>query len=411
MDFKIQQKKIYPTILAFLLLVLFGFDSKIFFGLSVVLFMYILINNRFRLRYPVRLGVVFYVIFVVFCFAVGLTRYNLRDCIRDLFYIVPTVMWIFIGCNLKINNQKSMLKTLYLYCAIIAFNAWITFLLEPKFNFDYLRNVFGEQVYSVGFIMPAMLVQVLVLKETIFTKSIDFFLLILMSSQCLFSFGRMSILQPLIELFVMCFLLMRVNKSTTFLSRIFMIIGCIGLVIAVALSFIPESLMNIFIDKFVRSFTEINSSQSYNLYGEAISNWRGYEIYAAKELWKSGNILEQIFGFGLGKGIKINYVPSEFKFVTTSEIPLLHNGFFTILIKCGIVGVMSLVSIYYLSMKKGFMLMRSQNDNESFEGIILTSVVFTSIFLTYVVRGPVQQGVFIVWALLIGYIPAYHNNV
>lgn len=411
MDFKIQQKRIYPTILVFLLLVLFRVDSKIFFVLSIALFMYMLKKNRFKLRYPVRLGVVFYTVFAVLCFAIGMSRYEMRDCIRDLFYILPTILWIFIGCNLEFDVDRSLLKTLYVYSVIVSLNAWIMFLLNPAFDFQYLRNIFGEQVYSVGFIMPVMLVQVLILKETVFTKRVDKFVLVLMISQCILSFGRMSILQPLIELFVLCYLLMKINKSATLLSRIFVIIGSLGLVVTIALCFTPDGLINEFMDKFSRIFEEINSSQSYNSYGNAISNWRGYEIYAAKELWESGNLFEQLFGFGLGKGVKINYIPSEFDFVTDSEIPLLHNGFFTILIKCGAIGLLSFLFVYILSIRKGIMLIHGQSDEEIFDGLILTSVVFVSIFLTYVVRGPVQQGVFIIWALLIGYIPAYHKNI
>ena len=40
-----------------------------------------------------------------------------------------------------------------------------------------------------------------------------------------------------------------------------------------------------------------------------MENWRGYEIEQAKKQWENNNVLFEIIGEGLGKGVEIAYVP------------------------------------------------------------------------------------------------------
>ena len=85
-----------------------------------------------------------------------------------------------------------------------------------------------------------------------------------------------------------------------------------------------------------------------------MNNWRAYEMQAAIKQWISSNFFEKIIGSGLGRGIHIDYIPYSWsEMVENNQIPLLHNGYYTVLIKIGILGVLALLTIFLSSLKKG----------------------------------------------------------
>lgn len=153
----------------------------------------------------------------------------------------------------------------------------------------------------------------------------------------------------------------------------------------------------------MNSLDEVDSSQKITSVGSAMNNWRAYEIQSAKEQWKGEWVLSQLFGEGMGKGVEIQYVPYTWTSVVDgNEIPLLHNGFYTMLIKGGIIGLTGLLWLFMGNIKKGLCMSKHRTDKLYFN--ILVAVSIAAVANTYVVRGPIQQGVFLIWALLIGWI-------
>ena len=138
--------------------------------------------------------------FIIYSTIIGFCLYSARNVVRDLFYIVPTVLWIIIGYNLCANNKtgKSLLKTLYLYGLVISIKCVIDFLLNPTLDFNQIRIVFGTYVYDIGFLLPIMAFEMVILKRIIFSTKVDRFILLLMIVQIGLSFGRIAILEPLI---------------------------------------------------------------------------------------------------------------------------------------------------------------------------------------------------------------------
>lgn len=70
-----------------------------------------------------------------------------------------------------------------------------------------------------------------------------------------------------------------------------------------------------------------------------MQNWRAYEMQATLKQWGKSGILSQIFGHGMGKGIELEFVPYNWKsagMVENGEMPLAHNGFYTLLPKGGL---------------------------------------------------------------------------
>ena len=105
----------------------------------------------------------------------------------------------------------------------------------------------------------------------------------------------------------------------------------------------------------------------------------------------------------MGKGVEIQYVPYSWAgVVDRNEIPLLHNGFYTMLIKGGIIGLAALLWLFMGNVKKG--LYMSKHRADKVYSNILVAISVAAVANTYVVRGPIQQGTFLTWALLIGWI-------
>lgn len=156
------------------------------------------------------LGIRAYICFVLYAFVVGLALYSVRNVFRDMYYVLPTLIWIFIGYHLamKRGDRKSdLLKTLYLYGGIVSIKCIITFVLNPVFEFSYFKSVFVLGVYDIGFILPILVMEVVVLRKKIFSRFMDSFLIFVMMLQIVLSFGRIAILEPIIVICVMVILL------------------------------------------------------------------------------------------------------------------------------------------------------------------------------------------------------------
>lgn len=172
------------------------------------------------------------------------------------------------------------------------------------------------------------------------------------------------------------------------------------LLILVLFYILPDNVVSVFVNKIFYVFTEIDASQQIDSTFDATSNWRAYEIQATWEQWSHSSILVKIFGAGMGKGTYIEYVPSYWE-VVNNEIPILHNGFFTLLSKGGLVAVFALWVLMLTPILKGVCMMKRDMLNT---GIIMVAISVLAIANTYVVQGPVRQGVFLVWAILMGWL-------
>ena len=116
----ILKKEIYWGIIILLLCRTIVENEKMFFILSIFYLLYIVMTNK-KLYLPKVPGIKMYVLFVLYGTIMGLFLYNFRNVLRDLFYILPALIWIFIGYNLAFkDNNKSIIKTLYIYGGIVS---------------------------------------------------------------------------------------------------------------------------------------------------------------------------------------------------------------------------------------------------------------------------------------------------
>lgn len=335
-----RDKEIYYGLLILLISRIFLENEEVFFLLSLVYFS-ACVSKTMKLRIPQITGLKLYMIFIIYSTIIGFCLYSARNVIRDLFYIVPTVLWIIIGYNLCANNQtgKSLLKTLYLYGMVISIKCVIDFLLNPTLNFNQIRVIFGTCVYDIGFLLPIIAFEIIILKRTVFSAKLDCFILLLMIVQIGLSFGRIAILEPLIAFSIISILSIKSlgskGRTIKILAGIFLI-----LTIAVVILFyvLPDSTTSVFLAKIENSATEINTKQNIDSIASAMQNWRAYEMQATLKQWRKSGILSQAFGRGIGKGIDLEFVPYSWKsagMIENGEMPLAHNGFYTLIPKGG----------------------------------------------------------------------------
>jgi branched-subunit amino acid transport protein AzlD len=159
-----------------------------------------------------------------------------------------------------------------------------------------------------------------------------------------------------------------------------------------------------FVDKVENSLTEISTDNEFKDESSISSNWRGYENKNAKEQWREANILEEIFGEGIGTKIKLKALPETHKKMyglTDSSTPLLHNGYYTLLIKGGLLSIVGLLiwllyplMIFRPKIKSNYLI-------DVYAEMLIVNIMM--LIVMYVIRGLVGSGTFTVWAVIIGW--------
>lgn len=404
--------EIFWGLLILLLFRVFLQDEQMFF-ITTALYFGIWVLRRLKIYIPKIVGLKLYTIFILYASLIGFVLYNTRNVIRDLFYIVPTVLWIVIGYNFSCENvytagEKSLLKTIYIYGAIISLKCLLEFIVKRTFEFNQIRIIFGTYVYDIGLILPILAFELFIVRKTIFSSKIDKLIFFLMLIQIGLSFGRIAILEPLLAFAMISILsVIGLNYKGRTLKTLAIIVAVLTITVVGLFFILPDSTTITFWAKIENSVTEINTNQNIDSVTSAMQNWRAYEIQAALKQWKNSSILIQIFGYGMGKGIKVDYVPYNWEnagMVVNGEMPLAHNGFYTLLPKGGLFAIIAMVAIFVGGFTRGFKIVK--HEKEKGNGIILVGIMAAGLANMWVVRGPVGSEAFVIWGILLGWIYA-----
>ena len=188
-----------------------------------------------------------------------------------------------------------------------------------------------------------------------------------------------------------------------------MVFGSILVFGACMLYVMPDGLTDMFMEKIAKTSVEVDTTQAIDSVKDAMNSWRAYEIQAVRKQWEESGFLVKILGAGIGTGIHIDYVPYTWReMVVNNEIPLLHNGFLTLLPKGGVVAVVALGLMFVGNAMKGYKFLKEGTHAKW--GIVLMAISIAGIATTYVARGPVQQGAFLAWGLMLGWYNARLNS-
>lgn len=400
---------IWPLLILFMIRFYTG-KHELIFVLSLVWILTLTVrNHKFVLCLPRIKGLLLYVTVIAVSTFIGAMYNETRDVIKDIFYISQTVAIMIVGYQYYyIRKPKDIKKTLYIVGFLMAIIPLIRVVINISEITDLtsIRSIASKDVYEVAFIFAILLVDKLVINRVIFTKTIDWIIAIVMVLDVAVSMGRTELIATISMVFTILLLniLIGENKGKKILNvggvLIFMI-----LLIGTIYMILPESIQGEFQAKLDKSFNEVNNDLEYDNYAEAIQHWRGFEIEQAKEQWKEAPIWQEMIGQGFGTYIKVKYIPNEFTedMSKGNSIALLHNAYYTLLVKCGILGTIALIWLYLSNILQFFTIKEKWLKKEA---ITIVAITVGMILMSYVVNGNFGGRMWITWGIMVGWINA-----
>lgn len=409
---------IWPVVILYLLQC-YVVAPEVFFALCCVCVGVYIIKER-SILIPDIPGLVIYLAAIVLITGIGLVKFDKYLIVRDLFYEFSNIIPIILGYYLYrvYGKTKSLWKTVCFMAALSSIGCMITALanLGSGLGFIDLKYAFGNQVIPLGTILPILLGRRFFFREITFSKKKDNILILIMAMQLLFSVSRTAIVSTVVGLCVMA-VMASLNKrvSAKLMRRMITMIVCMIVIVISVWNIMPEPVTTKLSDKFSNTFTEISPSDEYRDRGEAESDWRGYEIYCAKQQRKNHNLLENIFGEGNGAVILIKYVPVRFKKFVVPQgggvgISLLHNTYYTLLIKGGFLTLILFIYFFLANIKKGIKNVKKGDREVIFIGAALVTICVSILVNAYVVRNMFENTILFGCTLLFGWLNAEINN-
>ena len=406
---------IWP-IVALYALQCYALSAEMFFVVCCfVLAMYIVKLRKIVIPRIPGMGLYFICVFIAT--GIGLTKFSATNVVSAVMYEVTGFFTIILGYYFfyAYHSKKSLWKTVAFMTTLSAAQVLVVNLGSVVGGADFvtLRQLFGLQITALSTILPFFVGKYFILHEISFSKIKDLIMMGIMLLQLLLNVSRIAIINLLIGLFAVIIIGSIYNdKSKKVIKRTLALSTFAIAVIVIVWNFLPDNITETFSDKMNNSLSEIDSKTDFNDNGDAQSDWRGYEISCAKNQWKKSNVIEEMFGEGNGAAIKIQYIPGAFKNITVSQngeegIKVLHNTYYTLLIKCGVISVLIFIYLFVRAVVNGI---KYAIKDKKFDGIILVAISIMILVDAYVVRTMHDKSIMLATMLLFGWIYAEINN-
>ena len=333
---------------------------------------------------------------------IHLPEYNLYFFGRDIMYFIQAPVFIIIGIYLykEVKDFRKLLKMIILTSFVITVYNLTELFVDPAIIFRLGLETRYEYHLSnsTAFLAFVILFYAKKLHYRLFQKYVETTILIVSLFSIIISFSRTFYLLLIIILIIPYIY----NKRTIFymyftsvVLMLFIIFG--GLFLQVSSNTIKEKT---FESKVTNSLNEI-IVHNYNTSAEINNNWRGYEAYLGLEKYYQGNFMEILFGQGFG-----SYARSPFWIFQGEKLdilPMFHNGYITILLKTGIIGLL----LFFLFLWKLLQIAVTASKVDSnktikLSGLLLTSSIFVILLQTLVVHGIFKTTVPVLLLFLMG---------
>lgn len=403
---KIDRQIVWPLLIIYMVKY-FTYNHILVFGMALIWLICLMFNRHsFTITLPRVNGLFFYMITIVMSVLIGLFLNDSRDVIKDLYYVSQVIVIITIGYLYEgLNNGKSIKRTLYLAGTLMSLISIGTVCANiPNLSdLNSIRDLASNNTHEVSYIVAILLSDKIISKKIIFSKAQDWIFVGLMLLKILISMGRTELISTIgmVSLIVVLNILFSKNKWLDLIKILGILVISVVLIIGVYIS-LPEEAKEQFMNKMEYSFEEVDSDIEYDNYNEAIKHWRGFEIDQAQKQWKESDLLTQIFGGGSGRYIKVKYMPSEFtaNMYKGKSIAILHNTYYTVLIKRGLVGVTALIWLYLSNMLAVF---RKKYFKYRSELITLSAITMAVMFMSYIIMANHAGGMYIAWGIITGW--------
>lgn len=333
---------------------------------------------------------------------------TIKDFIRDVFYFMNPLVFIYIGAIYakKDVDIYKILNAFILAGGILSVlqlgNSFFSILnARDIYTVENWRDLTGDGII-VASISIAIILSNIIPKERKMNKAINSFSLVIMLIEFFITLSRTNLLIFVITYII--FAIKKVDYKANIKRKAIALITVLGILL-LTIFLIPDNIKTSFIEKLISTKSEISLNHEWKDMTEIEGNWRGYETFCAVEQCKASPILKQLFGNGFGKRIYVG--ESAFLLLEQTDngnpaytIPVLHNGYATMLIKLGIFGVICYIGFYVL------LIIKSVKERKNFKNInckllLIVGVIF--IIQTYFLNGLFRDTCFYPLVLLMGY--------
>lgn len=382
-----------------------AWDQAVVF-LSIPLLIHLELNRS--IKTSLGLKNIFFLKMIVFIgFLVGLVHlaeYNLYYFSRDVMYFIQAPIFIIIGFYMSKNiiDFRELIKVIVISSLVITIFNLIELVLNPAL----LTQLGLETRYEYSLSNPTALLAFTIIfyaricKFKLFEDFQEWFILGISLFSVAISFSRTDYFLLLVMI-----LIPFINKSTTILKIYWVTVSVVlliifgGYFIKVESSAIEE---DTFQSKINHSFSEI-LVQDYETSFEISQNWRGYEAFLGLTKFSEGNFIEMLIGQGFGTVV---YTPNWIfngEMDSLDVLPMFHNGFITVLLKTGFLGVIFFfLFLFKLLQVASRVTIQGYSKLEKLATMLLQAAVFTVMLLTFVVHGIFTTTTPVLLLILIG---------
>jgi len=361
------------------------------FGLFYLIFKYFIIKRYKNVYVDFPLKILFFI--VIYTGFIGLINIaNLyigyKDYFRDLFYFISPIVFYLIGQMMFRDNDghNEVVASIWISGLILSVICIVNSLINISTIFNgsvqTWRSTIGNGYYETTL---SIIFTIYFLKNKTISNSIAFFSLLINGFIFLITFSRTNIIVLFVFAIVMLVLIKDSLKSIKWGLIIF---GLLSVSYFILSMFDQNTVLGEFYYKISNSLDEMSTKSDWTEYSNIVRNWRGYESSCAMDQWNNYSGFNKIFGFGLGERIYVgepgalvykNAVGDEYKY-----LPVLHNGYSTMMIKGGIFGVFLYILVICSIFVTGCMLMKNKN---YYYGKILISISILIFILSFFVCG------------------------
>lgn len=389
------------------------FPPIVGYAANLVVFLSTIYRNNGKLSYSFREMNYLYLILVLGlvlgAFYLISGRFAFRDYSRDIYYFTTPVFIMLNGAYIRktIKEDHVLFNTVIIVGGIQAsyyfFHAgMIIYQHGLGLSFRNWRRIFGDASPLAAATIILILLEGKKQLEERNKRIVRIIILLLCIAEVVFSMSRTNISLILITGFVLAIhkgLFRKVKKIIKFI---------IPLVIVIILSVVlleKVEASSAFISKFVNTLSEINSSLDWSDTSEIQQNWRGYETHCAIEQFKNYPMMHQLIGYGFGERIEVGIYAYRFLNILNvdgsgaTSIPVLHNGYATMLCKLGILGIILYVG-FYLSLISLSIKHRKTHVNSG----LLAAITIAMAIETISLNGLFRQNVNYPFIYMMGYL-------
>lgn len=336
----------------------------------------------------------------------SIDKYDIYYFTRDFLYFIQAPLYILLGFLLynEIKDYKKILQVIIVSTFLITVYKLIPLILKPQLIFDIGLDARYEYNFSNTLAITTVVILLYTRKNKykLLNNYIELSIMLVSFFSILISFSRITYLM-LILLFIIPYivkttLLLRYHLLSTILVFFFIFGGVF------MKSFTGGDQGNSFESKIFHSLNEIVISK-YNTLKEINNNWRGFEANMGLEKYYQSSPLEYLFGQGFGAVvITPTWIFKNSDVDNLDVIPMFHNGYITILLKSGLIGlILYFVWLYYLLKTANKFKKINNTEEERIIILLIQAIVILFFFYTFVIHGIFQTNPPFIMLILLGY--------